>query len=147
MRSTAAAQAAALATAPARLRFRQVPQRTRAASVDQIASPPPHRHRAFLQKATTLPREGECEKSGAGARRFRSPIARRIAVPPSGNDRNPSCRNRRLGLLDWLRMSGIVDRDVGKIAVGDQDRTRLLAAQYPSLEMDGDRGPAGPHQI
>ena len=48
---------------------------------------------------------------------------------------------------DNLRMSVIVDRDVGKIAVGYQDRIHFIAAQHPGLEVDGDRGPADPHQI
>src|SRR5258708_1379902 len=44
-------------------------------------------------------------------------------------------------------MSLIVDRDVGKIAVGHQDRLHFLAAQYPGLEVDRDRGLADPRQV
>jgi len=36
-------------------------------------------------------------------------------------------------------MSLIIDRDIGEIAVGHQDRLHLLAAQHPGLEMDRDR--------
>src|SRR6476646_766306 len=61
--------------------------------------------------------------------------------------RNWSRRNRRLIALDDLRMTLIVDRDVGKIAVGHQDRICFLATQHPGLEVDGDRGPTDPNQI
>src|ERR1700722_5705569 len=56
-------------------------------------------------------------------------------------------RNRRATLLDDLRMSLIVDRDIGEIAVGHQDRMHLLAAQHPGLEMDRNRSLADPDQI
>jgi hypothetical protein len=48
---------------------------------------------------------------------------------------------------DRLRAALLVDRDVGKIAVGHQDRLPVLTAQRPGLEMDRDRGPADPNQI
>ncbi len=56
-------------------------------------------------------------------------------------------RDGRAILPDRLRMAGIVDRNIGKIAVGHQDRMHFLAAQHPGLEVDGHRGPADPHQI
>src|ERR1700722_10291536 len=60
--------------------------------------------------------------------------------------RSPSVLSRRNVLLDRLRMAGIVDRDIGEIAVGHQDRMHLLAAHDPGLDADGDRGLADPHQ-
>jgi hypothetical protein len=46
-----------------------------------------------------------------------------------------------------LRLSLIVDRDVGKIAVGHQDRMCFLAAQNPGFDVDRDRGFSDPNQI
>jgi hypothetical protein len=47
-----------------------------------------------------------------------------------------SCRDRRAVALDLLGMALIVDRDVGEIAIGHQDRLHLLAARYPGLKVN-----------
>src|SRR3984893_8005410 len=49
-------------------------------------------------------------------------------------------RDRRIVLLDRLRMALVVDRDVSEIAVGHQNGIRLLAPQHPGFEVDGERG-------
>src|SRR3977135_3884047 len=70
-----------------------------------------------------------------------------FALTRPGTTWKRSRRNRRLVVLDGLRLAVVVDRDIGKIAVGDQDRMRFLATQHPGFEMHGDRGLAGPDQI
>src|ERR1700761_2859314 len=53
----------------------------------------------------------------------------------------------RAALIDHPWLALIVDRDVGKVTLGDQDRVGRLAAKHPCFEADGDRGPADPHQM
>jgi len=64
-----------------------------------------------------------------------------------GHDENRLPVYRRPISLDMLWMALIVDRNVGKITVGHQDRLHLPAPQHPGLEVDRDRCPADPHQV
>ena len=52
-----------------------------------------------------------------------------------------------VGRADRLRMAVLVDRDVGEIAVGHEDRLHLPAAQHPGFEMHGDRGAADANEV
>src|ERR1700742_3689964 len=61
--------------------------------------------------------------------------------------RNALSRSGPAGRLDGPRAAFIVDRDIGEIAVGNEDRLHFLAPKHPGFEMHGDRGPADPHQI
>src|SRR5690242_8822686 len=65
----------------------------------------------------------------------------RLTIPPA------SRREHQTVLFDLLRLTLLVDRDIGEIAVGDQDRLCLLAARYPGFEMDGDRGAADTNEL
>ena len=49
--------------------------------------------------------------------------------------------------LDRLWVAVVVNRDIGEIAVGHQDRLRFPAAQHPGLEMHRHRGLADPDKI
>src|SRR5882724_12479723 len=86
----------------------------------------------------------------AGASRFKSLTSGILGHPPTRVTTTPrgaaSRRNRAVG-ADCLRMAVVVDRNVRKVAVGDEDRLLFLAAQHPGFEMDGDRGAADLHNV
>src|SRR4051794_20267064 len=56
-------------------------------------------------------------------------------------------RDRRSVSLDRLRMAVLVDRDIGEIAVGHEDRLQLASPQRPGFEMDGERGATDAYEV
>src|SRR5437870_1890684 len=88
----------------------------------QLSTPGPH---PFYDRFLAKPRRGDSVAPGFAVRRTRDVTQRRAR---SGRDCCASRTNR-------LRAAVLIDRDVGEITVGDEERMLLPAAERPGLQI------------